>query len=116
MPRSTPATQAVRSALALNGLALTAPDALGDICDPDTYIEIRTSGTVCTVTIQTPGVVGPGAGLAVAENVIVMGATASLLVYLDPALYRRPISAGTDVGKVYVDYSVITGVTRGVFV
>lgn len=117
MPRSTPATQSVRSSLGVADLNPTAPDALGDVCDPGTYLEVRNaSGGSITVTVQTPGVEGPGAGLAVADNAVVVAAGKSAVIFLDASLYQRPRTAGSDVGKVYVDYSAVASVTRAVFV
>lgn len=113
MPRSTPSTQAVSSSLGVADLQLTAPDALGDVIDPGTFLEVRNgSGADVDVTVQTPNTVG---GLAVADNVVTVAAGDSAVIYLDQALYMRPASAGTDIGKVYVDYEAVASVTRAVF-
>jgi hypothetical protein len=117
MPRSTPATQSVKSSLGVADLNPTAPDALGDVVDPGTYLFVDNgSGGSINVTVQTPGVEGPGVGLAVADNVVAVPAGKFAVIYLDPSLYQRPRSAGSDIGKVYVDYSAVASVTRAVFV
>lgn len=71
-------------------------------------LHVKTSGTPCNVTIQTPGTVD---GQAVADRVVALGATAERLIGPFPAdYYNQPTGDG-----VYVDFSAVTGVTVAAF-
>lgn len=110
MPRTTPATQAA-TVVGLNPVAFTAPDALGDTCDPGGILLVDNgSGASINVTVQTPGDVE---GLAVAENIVAVAAGAMAAIHLDERTYQRP-AGSADAGKVYVDYSAVASVTRAV--
>lgn len=110
MPRTEPATQAA-TALGLNPVSFTAPDALGDICEIGGILLVQNdSGGAITVTLQTPGDVE---GLAVAENAVSVAAGAMAAVRLDSRAYARP-AGSADAGKAYVDYSAVGSVTRAV--
>ncbi len=111
MARTAPTTEAA-TVVGLNPVTFSAPDATGDSLDPGCILLVQNdSGGAITVTVQTPGDVE---GLAVAENIVSVGAGAMAAINLDARTYERPVSAGTDVGKVYVDYSAVASVTRAV--
>ena len=103
------AQKIVPAGLALN---LTAPTVDGDVVPTGAvglYV-LNGSGAPITVTAQTPQTVE---GLAVAENIVTVPAGAFRIIGPFAAgTYGRP-SSGADPGKVYVDYSAITSVTRG---
>lgn len=91
---------------------MTAPTAEGDIIDAGQVALLVTngSGAAINVTAQTPAT---QSGLAVAENIVAVVAGATVLIGPFPAgTYARP--AAPDTGRVYVDYSAQTSVTRAV--
>lgn len=109
MPRTEPATQKAAPAGAV--VALSTPDALGDIVEVGSGVVLLvrngSAGSV-TVTAQTPATVE---GVAVAEVALVLAAGATGAIALTPRLFRRtPGSA--DAGKAYIDYSAVAGVER----
>lgn len=75
--------------------------------DGKTIIEVRNTGGETTLTIQTPVTVR---GLAVAERTVVIPATTGVKVIgpFPPDIYNQ-----TD-GKVYLDWSQVTGITFSV--
>jgi hypothetical protein len=69
-----------------------------------TVLHVKTAGTPCTVTIQTPGTVD---GMAVADRTVALGATAERIIGpFPPGDYDQPGGLG-----VYVDFSAVTAVT-----
>lgn len=69
-----------------------------------TVLHVKTVGTGCTVTIQTPGTVD---GMAVADRTVVLGTnTERIIGPFPPDAYDQPGGAG-----VYVDFSAVTAVT-----
>jgi hypothetical protein len=66
-------------------------------------LHVKTAGTPCTVTIQTPGTVD---GMAVADRTVALGATAERFIGPFPPDYDQPTGDG-----VYVDFSAVTAVT-----
>lgn len=69
-----------------------------------TVLHVKTAGTACTVTIQTPGTVD---GMAVADRTVALGATAERIIGpFPPSDYNQPTGEG-----VYVDFSAVTAVT-----
>jgi len=112
MARSTPATQ--RITLAGTNVALTAPSVDGDIIAPgQVFLRINNGGGApITVTAQTPGTVS---GLAIADAPITIPAGQQRDWGPFPSsLFAQPADAGVGPGKVLVDYSSITSVTRAV--
>lgn len=92
--------------------SLTAPTVDGDVIPTGQYGMWVTngSGAPINVTAQTPQTVE---GLAVSENIVAVPAGQTKVIGPFPAgTYGRP-SGGADPGKVYVDYSAIASVTRG---
>lgn len=92
--------------------AMTAPTVDGDVIDSGStavYVTNGSGGSI-NVTAQTPQTV---AGLAVAENVVAVAAGATKLIGPFPkSTYGRP--SGSDRGRVYIDYSAQSSVTRAV--
>jgi hypothetical protein len=92
--------------------ALTGPTADGDVIDSGAVALMVTNGSggSINVTVQTPAT---QSGLAVAEQIVAVGAGATKLIGPVPAgTYARP--SGLDEGRVYVDYSSQTSITRAV--
>lgn len=92
--------------------ALTAPTVDGDTIDAGAValMVVNGSGASINVTVQTPAT---QSGLAVAENIVAVPASATKLIGPFPkGTYARP--SAPDEGKVYVDYSAQTSVTRAV--
>jgi hypothetical protein len=69
----------------------------------ETIFYMRTAGTVITVTFRVPAKVK---GLTITDVVVVMGATASLLIGPFPSEIFNQVD-----GTVYVDFSVATNGT-----
>lgn len=92
--------------------ALTAPTVDGDVIPVGNVVLVvsNSSGVSINVTIQTPA---KQDGLDVAEQIVPVaaGAVAKLIGPFPAATYGR--TAAPDIGKAYVDYSAIAGVTRG---
>lgn len=66
-------------------------------------LHVKTTTNGCTVTLQTPGTVD---GQAVADRTVVIGTSSERLIGpFPPGIYNQPS------GEVYVDLSVVTGVT-----
>jgi hypothetical protein len=108
--RSEPATQ--RITLAGLNLALTAPNADGDIIPAGTVALVvdNGGGSPITVTAVTPGTV---AGLAIADATLSVPAGARR--YLGPfptSVFAQPADAVDGPLKVLINYSSITSVTR----
>lgn len=77
----------------------------------DLVLMVRNDGVApVTVTIETPR---EFLGLTLADNVIDVPPGVIGMVALRPAVYARP-RGETDPGKVYVNYSTMTGVSRAV--
>jgi hypothetical protein len=96
------------------GLAptMTQPTADGDVIDSGAVAVYVTngSGAPINVTAQTPAT---QAGLAISEQIVAVPAGATRLIGPFPkSTYGRP--SGADIGRVYVDYSSQTSVTRAV--
>lgn len=98
------------------GPVLTAPagtgPANGDVIDAGSVFLMVTAGaTPTTVTvISTPTV----DGLDVADLVVTVGAASTKLIGPFPArTFANPVGA-TDAGRVYVEYSSVATITRGV--
>lgn len=71
-------------------------------------LHIKTVGTACTVTVQTPGTVD---GQAVADRTIALGTNAERFIGPFPVdVYNQAD------GQVYIDYSAVTAVTVAVLV
>lgn len=86
--------------------AYTAANALGHAVQNDgerTFIHVKTVGTACVVTIQTPGTVD---GLAVADRTISIGTNSERMIGPFP---RGNYNQGSE--EVYVDFDVVTAVT-----
>jgi hypothetical protein len=82
--------------------------------DGQTKVHVKNTGTEKTVTIQTPETRG---GLAVAEQAVVVAATTGdkIIGPFPPAQYNRA-SGASDAGRVWIDWSLETGVTYSCFV
>lgn len=92
---------------------LTAPTVDGDVVDfgKNQLWVVNAGGAPVNVTIQTPNAVE---GLAVEERVIAVAVgTVPTVIPLDLNAYKRPVG-GVDAGKVYVDYTSLVSMTRGV--
>ena len=111
MARSTPTTQVVGRDGATT--SMTAPSSDGDIIDGGAvWLTISNGGGApITVTAQTPGTV---AGLAIADSSITIAAGATKDYGPFPGVFVQPADAVTGPGKVLIDYSAITSVTRAV--
>lgn len=82
--------------------------------DGQTKVMVRnTNASACDVTVQTPE---QRSGLDVSDRVVNVPATTGerLIGPFREATYDRP-SGGTDPDKVYIDFSVQSGVTYFVF-
>lgn len=115
MARGTPATQAVPDDGAV--VALTAAPADGDIVElaANTFLVVANgSGASIDVTILNPNT---EYGLDVADRVVAVAAGATKHIPV-PSYMKQPVGTldvGVDVGgKVLVNYSAVTTVTRGV--
>ncbi len=77
------------------------------------YIQvINASGSSINVTVTTPATV---VGLAIEDKVVAVAAgVEKKLGPYEPGYFNQPVGA-TDAGKIYVDYSVETSITVGVF-
>lgn len=110
MARQSPAVQ--RIALAGTNVAMTAPNADGDIIPPG-QVALRIlngGGAPITVTAITPGTVS---GLAIADATLSIPAGAERTWGPFPtSVFAQPADAGVGPGKVLVDYSAVTSVTR----
>lgn len=110
MARLSPAVQ--RITLAGTNVALTAPNADGDII-PAGQVALRVlngSGAPITVTVITPGTV---AGLAIADATATIPAAGQRDIGPFPAsVFAQPADAVVGPLQVLVDYSAITSVTR----
>ncbi|GAA1549944.1 hypothetical protein GCM10009804_03160 [Kribbella hippodromi] len=94
--------------------ALTAVSANNDVIDAGSvFLQVANgSGSSINVTVNSPVTVD---GLTVGPLVVAVGAGATKLIGPFPvATFARPSSSGTDVGRVYVDYSATTSITRAV--
>jgi len=96
------------------GLAptMTQPTADGDVIDSGAVAVMVTNGSASSinVTAQTPAT---QAGLAVSEQIVAVAAGATKLIGPFPkSTYGQ--ASGADEGRVYVDYSAQTSVTRAV--
>jgi hypothetical protein len=81
--------------------------------DGRTVVHVKNTSTQITATVQTPETRG---GLAVSEQVVTIPATTGdkILGPFPAAQYNRP-SGGSDAGRVWIDWSAITGVTYSCF-
>ena len=71
--------------------------------DGGAFLHVKTSGTPCDVTVQTPGTVD---GEAIADRVVSLGAATEAMVGpFPPSVYNQAD------GTVYVDFSAVAGVT-----
>ena len=90
------------------------PDAAGSIIPGtgDHFIHVKNSGgSACTVTVECPNAIG-STGLAVGPQTVTVPATTGdrIIGPFAPSIFTRG-PALADPGTVYVDYSLITGVT-----
>jgi hypothetical protein len=93
---------------------MTAPIVDGDVVPADgrsVLVVTNASASPINVTAQTPAQMS---GLDVAENIVVVaaGAVCKLIGPFDAATFARP-DGGADPGTVYVNYSALVSVTRG---
>jgi hypothetical protein len=66
-------------------------------------LHVKTGGTACNVTIQTPGSVD---GQAVADRVVAIGTSSERIIGpFPPDIYNQAS------GEIYVDFSAVTSVT-----
>lgn len=104
MPRSALTVQQIsRSALTP---AYTAANALGHSVANDgerTFIHVKTVGTACVVTVQTPNTVD---GLAIADRTYSIGTNSERMIGPFP---RNNYNQGSE--EVYIDFDVVTAVT-----
>lgn len=114
MPRVAPTVQAP----SVSGVQLTyaAPNALGagngDILPANCVLLVRNgSGAGLTLTIITGGTQD---NLALPDVSVVVPAGQDFLVGPFPESYKQ--TSGVDAGKVYVEYSAITTITRAALV
>lgn len=112
MARNSVTTQSITRA----GLtpALTAPNVDGDIIDSGAcWLHVfNGAGAPITVTVQSPVTVDD---LAVADLAVTVAAGALKLIGPFPArTFRQPADAAVGAGRVLVDYSSVTSVTRAV--
>jgi hypothetical protein len=114
MARTSVSTQQITRA----GLvpALTAPAGTGptngDVIDAGPVFLMVTAGaTPTTVTVYSTPTVD---GLDVADLTVTVGATSTRLIGPFPARTFANAVGATDAGRVYVDYSSVATVTRGV--
>lgn len=71
------------------------------------FVHVKTGGTACTVTVQTPGNVD---GQAVADRTIVIGTTSERMIGpFPPSIYNQGAS------EVFLDFSAVASVTIGAF-
>lgn len=106
-----------RSVLAVQQIVRTgltpsysAANALGHSVPNDgerTFIHVKTVGTACVVTVQTPITVD---GLAVAERTYSIGTNSERLIGPFP---RNQYNQGSE--EVYVDFDTVTAVTCAAF-
>lgn len=91
---------------------LTAPTVDGDVIPVGSNLAMmvtNASGVSINVTAQTPAKVD---GLDVAEQIVPVAAGTTKLIGPFPSTtYGRTVAP--DIGKAYIDYSAIAGVTRG---
>lgn len=110
MARTSVTTQTITRA-GLNK-ALTGPVADGDIIDAGPVIlEVANdSGASITVTVQTPGTIE---GLAIADLAVAVPASGTREIGpFPPSVFAQPLDAVDGPGRVLVDYSAVTSVTR----
>jgi hypothetical protein len=111
-------TSVTPQAVTLAGLApnMTAPagtgPSSGDVVDYGRNFLIVKNGDTnpSVVTVETPESVD--GDLAIADRTVTVAAGALELIPLTSVHYKQ--LTGTDVGRVYVDYSNVTNVTRAV--
>lgn len=103
----------------VNGVTptLAAPNALGagngDIVPPNSIVYVENgSGGVLTVTIKEPSTVD---GQAVTDKAVAI-ANGAKAVFGPFTSTQQQLPATTDAGKVYLEYSSVTSVTRFVLV
>lgn len=107
--------------LPLAGLAAThagPPTVDGDVVDvARNFLSVINGGTGPTVvTIVTPGVVDGDLAIADRTVTVPVGTTPTLIPLTSPNYRQSTVSAllPADVGRAYVNYSVLTSVTRAV--
>lgn len=111
-----PRTAIVEQTVVDEGITPTyeAANVLGNMIPGDggIILHVKNTGAQITVTIQTGGTL---MGEPVTDKAVVVPATTGdkLIGPFPPALYNQP--SGADAGKVYVDYSAVTGVTVAAF-
>ncbi len=112
MARQSVTTQ--RITRAGTNVALSAPNADGDIVDTGQVALVVTNGggSPITVTVITPGDV---VGLAVADLEVTVPASGTRHIGpLPTSVFAQAADAVTGAGRALVDYSSITSVTRAV--
>lgn len=111
MARTSVTTQVITRA-GLN-VAMTAPVADGDIIDGGNTILVVNNGggASITVTVQTPYTVE---GQAVEELTVSVPAAGTREIGPFPGIFKQPADASVGPGRVLVDYSSVTSVTRAV--
>jgi hypothetical protein len=95
---------------------LTGPTVDGDIIDAgQVFLRVANgSGAPINVTVQTPGN-DPASGGARPELIVAVPAAGARDIGPFPAsLFAQPADAAAGAGRVLVDYSAITSVTRAV--
>lgn len=111
MARSTPATQVITDAGRV--VALTAPNADGDIVDPGGSglfaVVDNASGVTVTVTLVNPRTYQ---GLDVADRVVSVPAGQRWHIPV-PAMFTQDADAVEGPGKCLINYSAVASVTRG---
>lgn len=109
MARVTPS--AVRPSKAGTAYALSAPTVEGDAIGPAEVLHVKNgSGGSITLTVVTPGTVD---GLAIGDYTLTIPAAGERLVGPFPEPHFRQPSGATK-GRVHIDYSSVTSVTRAV--
>lgn len=111
MARSTPATQVITDAGRV--VALTAPNADGDIADAGngTFLVVdNASGGSVTVTLVNPKTYN---GLDVADRIVAVPAGQRWHIPI-PVMFRQDSDAVEGPGQALVNYSAVASVTRGI--
>lgn len=111
-------TSVTPQVMGLAGLApaFTAPagttPSTGDVVDYGRNLLVVKNGDTnpCVVTVETPENVD--GDLAIADRTVSVAAGATALIPLTSPHYRQ--LSGTDAGRVYIDYSNVTSVTRAI--
>jgi hypothetical protein len=111
MARTSVTTQSITRA-GLN-TAMTAPPVDGDIIDAGAvFLEVLNgSGSPITVTVQTAGTVE---GLPVEDLAVTVPAAGNRRIGPFPGVFKQAADAVVGAGRVLVDYSAVTSVTRAV--